>query len=290
MGVFFGVLTALAWGSADFVARFAARTIGSLRTVFWMHVSGGVGLTLFLSWLGDWGHLFDRSGWKPWAWGVLAGAFNSFGMLALYRSFEVGKMAVVAPVSASYPLITLLLSLLSGERFSASRALGIGAALLGILLVAAGERSESGRAVESRKGEAAGLRWAIAASIAFGVLFWLLGNRVIPSVGALAAVWLIRVAGAALTFAALQAARIAPRLNNAKVAAQAAGTGLLDTSAFAFSNLGMKVEQVAIVSVLGSLYATVTVVLAALFLNDRVGRWQWAGIAAIFLGIALMSA
>ena len=38
--------------------------------------------------------------------------------------------------------------------------------------------------------------------------------------------------------------------------------GLLDTSAFVLSNRGMQMEQVAIVSVLGSLYGAVTVGLA----------------------------
>ena len=39
--------------------------------------------------------------------GVLAGTLNSFSSLTLYRSFEIGKLAVVAPLSASYPALTL---------------------------------------------------------------------------------------------------------------------------------------------------------------------------------------
>ena len=103
MGVLLGLLTALAWGSSDFLARFAARRIGSLRTTLYMQLTGLVLLTICLPWVGGWGHLFDGSGWQPWAWGALAGIFNGVASLALYRSFEVGKMAVVAPLSASYP-------------------------------------------------------------------------------------------------------------------------------------------------------------------------------------------
>jgi drug/metabolite transporter (DMT)-like permease len=65
--------------------------------------------------------------------------------------------------------------------------------------------------------------------------------------------------------------------------------GVFDTSAFVLSNLGMKMEQVAVISVLGSLYGAVTVGLAAFFLREHVSRWQWLGIATIFLGIFLMS-
>ena len=65
--------------------------------------------------------------------------------------------------------------------------------------------------------------------------------------------------------------------------------GALDTTAFALSNRGMQMEQVAVISVLGSLYGAVTVGLAAIFLREHVSRWQWLGIVTIFCGIFLIS-
>jgi len=49
-------------------------------------------------------------------------------------------------------------------------------------------------------------------------------------------------------------------------------------------------EQVSVISVLGSLYGAVTVVFAAIFLKERIAPLQWTGIAAIFAGVALMNA
>ncbi len=77
MGILLGLLTALSWGASDFLARFASRRIGSLRTTLYMQLFGFVLLTICLRWVGGWGHLFDGSGWQPWAWGVLAGLLNS---------------------------------------------------------------------------------------------------------------------------------------------------------------------------------------------------------------------
>src|SRR5713101_8203913 len=134
-GILLGVATAVSWGSADFLARFATRTLGSLRAVFWMQALGAVFVTILLLFAHDWGHLFDGSGWQPWAWGMLAGAMNTFAMLALYRSFEIGKLSLVGPVSASYPALSVVLSFFSGERLTPYRAFGIFAALLGVLLV-----------------------------------------------------------------------------------------------------------------------------------------------------------
>src|SRR5258708_20004537 len=115
MGILLGLLTALTWGGADFMARFATHRIGALRSMLYMQLIGFLLLTISLPWLGGWGHLADGFGWQPWAWGFVAGSFNPMSGLALYRAFEIGKMAVVAPPSASYPPLTLPLSLLAAQ-------------------------------------------------------------------------------------------------------------------------------------------------------------------------------
>jgi drug/metabolite transporter (DMT)-like permease len=289
MGILLGVATALAWGSADFLARFATRAVGNLRAVLGMQAWGATFVTVLLLVTRDRGHLFDRSGWQPWAWGILAGAINTFAMLALYRSFEVGKLSLVAPVSASYPILAVVLSALSGERLSICRALGIAAALLGVFLVATGDNSGGKRNETEKPRGIAGLGWAIAAAFGFGILFWLLGIRIIPRTGALPTVWLIRVTGTVITFCLVIAKNIPLRIKNRRTSAQVYGMGFLDTAAFVLSNLGMRLEQVAVISVLGSLYGAVTVAFAAFFLKEHIALMQWTGIAAIFLGVALMS-
>jgi drug/metabolite transporter (DMT)-like permease len=304
-GIVLGVATAVSWGSADFLARFATRSVGSVRALLGMQFWGALFVTILLFFARDWGHLFDGSGWQPWAWGILAGSINTFAMLALYRAFEIGKLSLVGPVSASYPALTVILSLLAGERLSPYRAIGIAAALLGVVFVAAGEKSPDSPAGSDQSNEAStdlpklrgipghrvsGLGWAIAAAISFAVLFWLLGVRMIPRTGALATVWLIRVSGALITLIVLFANKIPLPVKNKRTRAQFYTMGYLDTAAFALSNLGMRIEQVAVVSVLGSLYGAVTVALAAAFLKERIAPMQWTGIAAIFLGVVLMNA
>jgi len=301
-GVVLGVATAISWGTSDFIARFAICTTGVVRALFAVQMWGAILLTILLFSARDWGHLFDGS-WQPWAWGILAGAINTCAMLALYRAFELGKLSVVAPISASYPALTVVLSTLSGERFSPYRALGILAALAGVILVAAGEKFQpasstspvaphSANPVASQSASPVrfsnGIPWAVAAALGFGVLFWLLGMRIIPRTGALATIWVIRVTGTFITLAILLAQKTPLRLKNKRTSAQLYSMGFFDTSAFTLSNLGMRIEQVAIVSVLGSLYGAITVVLSALFLRERIAVLQWIGIISIFCGIILM--
>jgi len=288
MGILLGVLTALTWGGSDFLARFATERMGTLRTLLYMQFIGFILLTLALPWLGGWGHLADGSGWQPWAWGVLAGCVNAVSTLGLYRSFEIGKMAVVAPLSASYPALTVTLSLLSGERLSAARAAGIVCTMLGVLLVAAGEKAPDANDAEAVRRSGKGIGWALASAVGFGLLFWLLGNRVIPRVGAPQTVWMIRMTCTVIAAAVILVARQPIKLPR-NTRSISLGMGVGDTTAFVFSNRAMQLEQIAVVSVLGSLYGAVTVALASIVLREHVSRWQWLGIAAIFSGIYLMS-
>jgi drug/metabolite transporter (DMT)-like permease len=294
MGILFGVATALCWGGADLFARFAARKIGTMRTMLYMQFIGTILISLVMPLLGGWGRLFHGPAPGPlWAWGILAGLLNTSSTLGLYRSFEIGKMSVVAPLSASYPVLTMILSMLSGERLTAVRVLGMALAIAGVILVARGEAApdEVKEDVEPslQAKRFAGVGWALFSAVGFGVMFWLLGIRVVPLLGSAPSVWIIRLTSFSAT------ALVMPILWKKKDGPATTVpwwiflVGLLDTTAYVFNNFGMNMEQVSVVSVLASLYGAVTVGLAAVILKERVSRMQWLGIVSIFVGIVLIS-
>jgi drug/metabolite transporter (DMT)-like permease len=53
--------------------------------------------------------------------------------------------------------------------------------------------------------------------------------------------------------------------------------------------LGLTTGKVAIVAVLSSLCSTITAVLGFVLLKERLARRQWAGIALILVGVALIN-
>jgi drug/metabolite transporter (DMT)-like permease len=293
MGILLGLLTALSWGTADFFARFATRRIGTFRTMLYMQFIGFLLLTLAMPAFGGWGRLADGSGWRPWAWGILAGTLNTSSTLALYRSFEIGKMSIVAPLSASYPVLTVVLSVMTGERLTLARFVGIALTVTGVIVVAHGEKTpedaeakdENTQPAEKRRG----LGWALLSAVGFGVMFWLLGIRVVPLLRGAPSVWVIRLTSFSLTALVILAARRSLAPPSRRDAPWILGIGALDTGAYLLNNFGIQSEQVSVMSVLASLYGAVTVALAALILREPVSRLQWLGIASIFAGIFLIS-
>jgi drug/metabolite transporter (DMT)-like permease len=292
MGILLGLATALSWGSADLLARFATRSIGTFRTMLYMQLTGFLLLTAAMHGLGGWGHLADGSGWRIWAWGIGAGVLNTLGTLALYRSFEIGKMSIVAPISAAYPALTMVLSAITGERLTVPRFAGIALIILGVVIVARGEAmpGDANPLEDTRPAKRyLGVGWALLAAVGFGVMFWLLGIRVVPMMGAAPSVWMIRLTSVVMTALVMLVASQPMKLPDLGANRWILGIGLLDTSAYVFNNYGMLHEQVSVVSVLASLYGAVTVALAAVILKEKIARLQWLGIAAIFAGIVLIS-
>ena len=302
MGILLGLAAAFSWGGADFLARYATRRIGAYRTLLYMQFFGFVGLTGYFALTGSapWLGAAPASNCETWVWAIATGLLNVAASLALYRAFEVGILALVGPIAASYPALTAVLAFASGERLAAARAAGLATALVGVILAATPHTPSANLVPASdplpdpRPNRrlallGPGVGWALAAALGFGVMFWILGFRVTPVMGGVTPVWIFR--GLSIVSLALSArpARQSIRLPRGDVWWLIAGCGLLDTLAMVSTNVGLTTEQVSVVTVLSSLFGAVTVGLAWIFLREKLHRQQWVGIALIFAGVGLVS-
>lgn len=301
MGVLLGLSAALGWGVADYMARFATRRVGAFRALMFMQLVGFLVLTVCIAATGHWTTFFPAFRWSIWAWIVLTGVLSVLGALALYRSFEVGVLALVSPIAASYPALTVVLSILTGERLTRAHAAGVVIAICGVILAAlalpsppAASNSTAGTtdaiaASNHRRHMLRGVPWALAAALAFGVNYWILGFRVMPVFGGLASVWVIRLVSFLVLALLARPLGQSVQLPRGSTAWLIFFIGLTDTAGFIANNLAFKQEEIAVATVLASLYGVVTLFFAAVFLHERLGRRQWAGVALIFLGVALVS-
>ena len=148
--------------------------------------------------------------------------------------------------------------------------------ILGVILVARGEKIPDDvntiDELTQPKKKNLGLGWALFSATGFGVMFWLLGIRIVPMMGAAPSVWIIRLTSVVATVLVILAARRSMAMPQRRDTPWILGIGVLDTGAYVFNNFGMKLEQISVVSVLASLYGAVTVALAALILKEPVSR------------------
>ena len=134
-----------------------------------------------------------------------------------------------------------------------------------------------------------GVGWAILAAVGFGVMFWFLGFHVVPLVGDAVSVWVMRLTALVSLAVVALPARQSIRLPHGGVWWMLAAVGFMDTAAFVANNAALHIGPVSVVSVLASLYGAVTVLLAWIFLRERLERTQWLGIILIFVGVICVS-
>lgn len=269
-------LSGLAWGASDFVAGLAARRVRVLAVLL---VSQVVGLALVTAVVAV--RSEPPPGLRELAFAALSSLAGVGGLAAFYRGLAVGAMSVVAPLSAGGAVIPIVVGLLAGERPQALQLVGV-ALVTGGAMLASIERVHGVRSVRLARG----VPYALAAAVGFGMFFVF-----VDQAAAASAEWTLvgnRFTGVIVL--AFVAAIVRPPLPSGTGLLPLVVVGVLDTSAnllFAFaSRLGL----LSLGAALGSLYPVVVVVLARVFLGERLARVQALGVGAALAGVALVSA
>jgi drug/metabolite transporter (DMT)-like permease len=278
MEIVLGALVALGWGSGDFLGGISAKR---LPTVTVLLVSQAVGLAAaFLLVVAlrnavPEPHIFLLS--------AAAGVVGVVALGLLFRGLAVGRMSIVAPLSAiGAGVLPVAWGLLRGERPSALALVGVGLALVAAAVVGRGAEHDPARSVSPRMELALGA----GAGIGFGVVFILLSEASSGS-----GMWPIFIArGTSVPMLAVIATVVGASLRVTRADfAPVAGAGLFDVGANALVLLAVRRGLVSLVAPVASLYPATTVLLARVVLHERIGRQRAGGLALALLGLALIA-
>jgi drug/metabolite transporter (DMT)-like permease len=272
------LLAALGFGLSDYVAGVASRRTASSVVAVVVQASGGL-VALVVALVS--GALI---GGHTVVWGLVAGFGSGVGTLALYRGLAVGRMSVVAPVSAvvSAALPTLV-GVFGGERPPALAWCGIALAIPATALVS--------MVGDSPPGTSSGLTEGLVAGLGFTVLFVGLhqagtGNGSWPV--ALEMLSSLLVIGP-VAWIATRGAAPGPGITGRGVL-DAIGAGLLAGAAGAFFLASSGRGGLALAAVITSLYPAFTVILARVLLAEPIRKVQAVGLALAALSVAFASA
>lgn len=276
---FLALLSSLLWGSADFLGGTLTRRHAAALVVALSQAAGLVAVAIVAAVTGAFA---DPTGYLPWA--VAAGISGMLGLVCFYAALASGTMGVVSPVAALGVVVPVVIGLVRGERPAALQLVGIAVAIGGVVLASGPELS--GRA---------GVRPVVLASLAavgFGLAFVFIAEGSRSS--ALMTMVTMRVASVSLlAITALVLARKA-REGWAAVSRRDGSllvlTGLGDVAANLTYAIATQAQQLSVISVLGSLYPVVTVLLARVIHGERLLPVQTAGVVAALSGVGMIAA
>jgi drug/metabolite transporter (DMT)-like permease len=269
----FGLASAIFWGAGDFGGGLVTRRTALFGVVLGSQV---VGMLLAL------GVAVARAEPAPGpmdaAWSVSAGIVGAVGICALYQGLAVGRMGVVAPVTGVVAAaIPVGVGIVTEGIPAAAVLVGICLAAIAVVLVSRA-RDEHGRR--------SGIEFGLLAGLGIGLF-----NVTIAQVTeglAFGPLTILRGAEALTIVAFVAVSRGAWRVGR-RLWPAVGVIGVLDMAGNGAYILATQSGPLAIAAVLSSLYPVTTVLLAAIFLRERMDRGHGIGVIAAAVAIVLIS-
>jgi drug/metabolite transporter (DMT)-like permease len=269
-----GIGSAAAWGAGDFSGGMASRKGNVMKVVLYSQFLGG----LFLLGMA----VFSGESMPPvrhLVYGAVAGVFGNIGLLALYRGLSTGRMGIVAPLSA---VLTALVPIGYTAFFtglpSVTRFAGFLCFMIAVWLLSS---ADTGFRMTGRE-----LLLSCVAGAGFGLFFIF-----IDKANDLAIFWPLvwaRVASVVFLSTAIMVA-VKPGTPMKGQWGFIVMAGVLDALGNLLFSTAAHLGRLDVSAVLSSLYPAATVLLAWLFLREKLKRRQWMGVGAAFIALGLIS-
>lgn len=279
LSIIYGLLSAFTWGAGDFTGGVAARKVGAAPAVFYASIVGL--LAVFIAALVSNEALPSL---QSWLYAMLAGFFGVIGLTFLYYAMAQGTMSVAAPVSAVLAAtLPVLIGLITEGLPEFLTLLGFGFALFAMWMV-----SQSENGVKDILSHLSDLKLPLLAGIGFGLYFIVMHQA--TSDGAL--FWTMvasRIASVLFLFFYMLVKKISFRITDLSSFPVIGLNGVLDLTGNGFFILAGQAGRLDVASVLSSLYPGSTVLLAWVFLKERLTRNQWIGVLSALIAIVLMT-
>jgi len=286
--VLLGLGGALAYGAADFFGGVAAKRLSPLVVTAGVAVVGSVFIlagTLVVD---------GVSSPEAWLWGALSGITGAAAIGLLYACLAIGPMSILSPTTAFLSaLLPVSFALGTGSATSPWFYPALGLALLAVILVGiVPDRRAIRPTIKS-------LAMAVASGLLIGMFYVLIDQTpadsgLIPLVANRLSqtVILILVIG----FLVLRRRKVASRSTLFRLTGDprsalllVVGAGLLDAVANIAVIVGLRVGDLAVVSVLTALYPAGTILLAAVLLKERVTSVQLTGLGLALVASAMLA-
>lgn len=269
------------WGLYDFFGGVFSKSIGNHKTFFWSQLSGsafvailGIALTINLN--------------IPIKIVILipvASILYAVAYLLFFRGFELGNVSIISATMNLWAVFTMIFAFIFlGQRLSMFQLVGVLLILAGVALVSLKWEDIKNQNINLLSG----VKETVAAAFLFGI-FWIFSEIITESIGWISTTLFVKIGivlfmliFSLLTKRELRIAKAAPKLMGMIFLA-----GILEAGALAIVNWGLIIGEAILVTPISSALSIVTIIMAVIFLKEKITALQGVGMFIVIAGIVL---
>lgn len=285
-----GLVPMLCWGIADFLQSIVVRKINTYKAMFINNVLGIIVTLPFWFFINKSIHMNNLILLS------IGGLIQVVAMYNFFQSMKIGEVSIVAPISATYPLVTLaLLVFLLGQQISLFKILAILILIMGIILTSTDLRKIKHMHTVS------GIKESIITLFCWGTYFFIMEliakNTLLfginfPATDAMTTFFYSNITMAVpMLFFSMYKKGILQKKDYKlkKIMLIVIVNAIIYTTAWIVINYGFVNGITAIIAPISSLYPAITVLLAEYFYKEKLVINQKIGLVIIFIGLILIS-
>ncbi|MCP3684857.1 MAG: DMT family transporter [bacterium] len=275
IGIILGLAAMFGWGISDLFAKKAVSKTGAFVLAFWAQLISLVMMASLLFFVDIPKFSVDQILTL-----IIAGIFCATGILSFYKGLSLGKLSLVAPVAASYPVLVVLFSIIFLKEMLTNFQIA------GIVLIIIGTIAVSLESKKIKIGKE--LMFAFGALISWGIMFFLIGMTS-KQLGWLFPILFVKCV-TILLFSTIALSKAKPIFSPVKnVVLLVVLVAIFEFIAFLSVGAGFAFDLVSIVTTISAAFPAVAVLLALFVLKEKILLHQKIAILVVLAGLVLVS-
>ena len=281
LSIILGVGGMFGWGIYDFLGGVFAKQIGPFKSFFWSQLAGLISVCLLALVITTSVNVSILA----IILSIIAAIIYSAGYLFFFKGFEIGNVSIVAAAMNLWAVFTMVFAFIfMGQRLSTIQTIGVLMIISGATLASLNwsDIRQQGFKLSS------GVKEAILGAFFFGI-FWNISEIISEEIGWLLTTLFVKLG--IILFLLLFSFLVKREINLAEATMRTkymvAIMGIAEAGAVALVNYGLTIGDAILITPIASALSIVTIMLAIIFLKEKVTKLQGVGILTAIGGIIL---
>ena len=267
------------WGIYDFLGGVFSKQIGSFKSLFWSQLAGLISILMLACTF----KIENNISVLAIILSLVASIVYSAGYLFFFKGFEKGNVSIIAATMNIWAVFTMLFAFIfMGQRLTTTQTIGVFMIIAGATLA-----SIDWDGVGSQKLKLSlGVKEAILGAFFFGI-FWNISEIVSEEIGWLLTTLLVKfgIAIFLLIFSFAVKQEVGLWNISTKTKYVILLMGIIEVGAVALVNYGLTIGDAILITPIASALSIVTIMMAVIFLKDKVSKFQGFGVCMAIVGV-----